>query len=206
MTGCEEKTGPGVWRTAALAVSAMTFSSAGYAMPGTGGDADAYYLLNKGAWVHDEAIECRALQEDAGSTPSEAPDPPRILAGLRESLGLSITDLARVFEVTRPTIYAWMKGQSEPRPELWPRLREMERLASQAEAYSLPRPARLVRRPLADGASLLDRLLTGREVEEAHLQALADLARTEELQRAKPKGGAARPARDVASEYGRPAG
>jgi len=206
MTECEEKTGPGVWRTAALAVSITAFSSSGYAMPGTGGDADAHYLIHKGNWVHDEAIECRAQRGEADAIANEAPDAPRVLAALRESLGLSITDLARVLDVSRPTIYAWMKGETEPRSELWPRLREMEQLASQAEAYSLPRPARLVRRPLADGASLLDRLLTGREVEEAHLQALADLARTEELQRAKPKGGAARPARDVASEYGRPAG
>lgn len=206
MTECEEKTASGVWRSVAFAVSAMTFSSAGYAMPGTGGDADAYYLIHKGNWVHDEAIEYRAQQEDANAIANEAPDPPRVLAGLRESLGLSITDIARVFDVSRPTIYAWMKGETDPRPELWPRLREMEQVASRAQRYSLSRPARLVRRPVLEGTSLLDRLLTGREVEEGHLQALADLARTEESQRAKSKGGAARPARDVASEYGRPAG
>ena len=207
MTECEEKTGSGVLRTMAFAVSTMAFSSPGYAMPGTGGEADAYYLINKGNWVHDEAIECRTLQGYTDATPNEALDPPGVLAGLRESLGLSITDLARVFEVSRPTIYAWMKGETEPRPDLWPRLREMEQLASRAQRYSLSRAARLVRRPVLDGTSLLERLQAGREIGEEHLQALADLARDEESQRARPKGGAAaRPAEDAASEYGRPTG
>lgn len=206
MIECEEKTGPGVWRTAALAVSITAFSSSGYAMPGTGGDADAHYLIHKGNWVHDEAIECRAHQGETDAIANEVPDAPRLLATLRESLGLSITDLARVFDVSRPTIYAWMKGETEPRSELWPRLREMEQLASRAQQYSLSRPARLVRRPVLDGTSLLGRLQAGQEVEEEHLQALADLSRDEETKRAKPRGGAARPAEDVAAEYGRPTG
>lgn len=206
MTECEEKTGSGVWPTVAFAVSMTAFSSPGYAMPGTGGDADAHYLINKGNWVHDEAIECRALQDETDAIANEAPEPPRVLAGLRESLGLSITDLARVFDVSRPTIYAWMKGETEPRPELWPRLREMEQLASRAQRYSLSRAARLVRRPVLDGTSLLERLQAGQEIGEEHLQVLADLSRDEESKRAKPRGGAARPAEDVASEYGRPTG
>ncbi|WP_019625760.1 helix-turn-helix transcriptional regulator [Thioalkalivibrio sp. ALJT] len=175
-------------------------------MPGTGGDADAHYLIHKGNWVYDEAIECWAPQGVADAIANEAPDAPRVLAALRESLGLSITDLARVFDVSRPTIYAWMKGETEPRAELWPRLREMEQLASLAQQYSLSRPARLVRRPALDGTSLLERLQAGQEIGEEHLQALADLSRYEETQRAKPRGGAARPAEDVAAEYARPTG
>ncbi|WP_371180230.1 helix-turn-helix domain-containing protein [Thioalkalivibrio sp. AKL17] len=104
------------------------------------------------------------LQGETGTIANEARDAPRVLAALRESLGLSITGLARAFDVSRPTVYAWIKGETEPRSELWPRLQEMEQLASRAQRYSLSRPARLVRRPVLDGTSLLERLLAGQEM------------------------------------------
>lgn len=204
-TGFDGKGSPGAL-CSALAVSAMAFSPAGYAMPGTGGSTDAHYLINKGTWVHDEAIEYCAPAEATGSARDAVPDPPRILARLRDSLGLSVTDLAKAFEVSRPTIYAWMKGETEPRPELWPRLEEMAQLASRAEYYSLPRASRLVRRPLLDGSSLLERPQAGQEIQEGHLQRLADVARNEESQRARTKGGAAQPVDEVVRQHGRPTG
>ncbi|WP_158076022.1 helix-turn-helix domain-containing protein [Thioalkalivibrio halophilus] len=156
--------------------------------------------------VREMAEYVPLLQGETGTIANEARDASRVLAALRESLGLSITGLARAFDVSRPTIYAWMKGETEPRSELWLRLREMEQLASRAQRYSLSRPARLVRRPALDGTSLLERLQAGQEIGEEHLQALADLSRDEETKRAKPRGGAERPAEDVAAEYGRPTG
>lgn len=188
--------------TTVLGLSIAAFS-AGYAMPGTGGSVNPHYLLHKSDWVHDEAIEYQELEDTTGPR-NDALGPSDVLTRVREALGLSVSDLAAVLGVTRPTVYAWMKDESEPRTEAWKRLRELEQVALQAERYELPRVARLVRRPLLREGSLLERLISGQAVSDEHWQLLAEVARSEEEQRGKVRSREQRSADEVAREYGRP--
>ena len=189
----------------AFAISLATAPAVGYGAPGTGGSVSSHFLLHKGDWVYEEAIgeaSPEANVDDAG--PVDAAD---ALALLRSALGLSVSDLAGVLDVSRPTIYAWMKREQEPRPAAWQRLQELQQVALRAESCALPRVSRLVRRPLADGRSLLDRLQAGESVDEHELQALSELAGAEQAQRDAAKGDDGRNRRsadDAAREYGRP--
>jgi hypothetical protein len=58
--------------------------------------------------------------------------PSRFHASLRKSssLSLQIKQLAEAISVERPTVYAWIKDQSEPRPQKRARLKELYQLAN----------------------------------------------------------------------------
>ena len=53
-----------------------------------------------------------ARSENAG----EISDLPGVLIDIRENLSLSITELSAILGVKRPTIYAWLRGDSRPHP------------------------------------------------------------------------------------------
>src|SRR5699024_10798695 len=108
------------------------------------------------------------------------------LERIRQLLGLTITDLARLLDTTRPTVYAWLNGQ-EPRPEVHTRLIRLERQAENIAACDLPRINKLIRRPLRCGGSLLDRLREDDPLQPA-LEELQSLAQREHSRRMRHKG------------------
>ncbi len=44
---------------------------------------------------------------------AESPSPATLLEGIRESFHFNVTELAALFAVSRPTIYKWLKGESD---------------------------------------------------------------------------------------------
>jgi len=56
------------------------------------------------------------------------------LVAIRHYFGLSVSDLARILRVGRPTVYSWMREQSLPNRK---HVERVERLASLAEAWRL---------------------------------------------------------------------
>ena len=186
-----------------LAASLIAVPGAGLAGSGTGGALTSHTLLHKGAWVYDATLAVSA-PEGAALGPAETPSDQLDL--VRKALGLSITDLANLLGVTRPTIYAWIQGKQEPKPEMLDRIQELRVAAQAAEALALPRMNRLVRRPLASGPSLLLRLQRGDADAEAALTELAEMASREEGQRQQSRTSFAEPesAQETASRMGRP--
>jgi transcriptional regulator with XRE-family HTH domain len=186
-----------------LAASLLAVPGAGLAASGTGGSLTSHTLLHKGAWVYDATL---AVSSSESATQGVAETPSAQLNLVREALGLSITDLASLLGVTRPTIYAWIQGKQEPKPEMLARIQELYVVAQAAEALALPRMNRLVRRPLASGPSLLVRLQRGDADAEAALMELAEMASREESQRQQSRASFAEPgsAHETASRVGRP--
>jgi transcriptional regulator with XRE-family HTH domain len=117
---------------------------------------------------------------------------------------MSITELARVIGVERPTIYAWMRAESEPHEANYRRLARVAALARKYGRFS-PLGAR-VRRPGADGTSLVDLLaeepLPEERIEQRLLSEWTDM-RLEGGRRAVVP--AIRSARDAAIALGIPA-
>lgn len=109
------------------------------------------------------------------------------LAYTRSLLGVSITDLAELLDVARPTVYSWMQG-TEPRDEHLERIQRLERQARDIEAYRLAGLGRLLKRPLSGGQTLLDLIKSDQPVDVAMAE-LHSVARQEELQRLTRKGG-----------------
>ena len=124
------------------------------------------------------------------------------LSALKEALQASITDMALLFDVARPSIYAWMQDSRVPRKEKLQRLQHLEQVAEQVAALHVPRMATFINRPLHGGQSLLDLLSQDAPVGDALLQ-IRDLAYAEEALRRQPKGrDMLRSAQDAADSVG----
>lgn len=108
-------------------------------------------------------------------------------AALKEALQVSITDMAMLFDVARPSVYAWMQGKQAPRKDKLERLQRLEQAAEQVAALDIPRMITLINRPLHGGQSLLDLLAEDKPVDAA-LQQIQDIAHAEEAARRQPKG------------------
>lgn len=82
-----------------------------------------------------------------------------LIAQVRGSLSLQITQLAAILGVERPTVYAWIKEQSEPRPQKRTRLKELYRLARRWDELSNDPLGRALTDVGSDGHAVLDFLL-----------------------------------------------
>jgi transcriptional regulator with XRE-family HTH domain len=109
------------------------------------------------------------------------------------SIGLSKSDVARILGVSRPALYAWINGESEPQGENAARLRVLGRLAAEAcRDTSRPLFHEYVNQALhKESASILD-LLLGEAWDEPRLRHLfiearrLTTARDARIARAKP--------------------
>jgi len=112
------------------------------------------------------------------------------LAYVRKVLNISVTDLAELLKVTRPTVYAWTQG-GEPRDEHLESLHRIAQRADEVEKYGLAGVGKLLKRPLKNGSTLLQMIERHEPIDTA-LRELAAVSRLEQRQRAMPKGGKVR--------------
>lgn len=92
------------------------------------------------------ALSTRPL---ANPVSGKVPLPPsQVLARVRSALSLTITELASILRVERPTIYAWLAQRAEPRPQ---NRRRLGRLLSIADVW-----ANLSSEPLGDAVRWQD--------------------------------------------------
>ncbi|MBM1142719.1 helix-turn-helix transcriptional regulator [Alcanivorax sp. ZXX171] len=156
--------------------------------PGSGGLVTAATFQARSAWVSGDSSGT-GLWDVAPRPPSVDTQPSSLqqrLEALKGDLGLTVTDMAELFGVARPSIYAWLKGQ-EPRPENVERLADFEVAAKAVSGLQLPRLGKLVKRPLKSGTSLFLLIKQGAPLEAA-LAELRETARVEAAQRRSEKG------------------
>lgn len=190
----------GARQLGALATACFLVSPTLGGVPGSGGAITAEAALSLHQRLHDDSIEVTSAVEKETDlrTPSER------LERIRQALGLTVTDLASLLGTSRPTVYAWLKGQ-EPRPAVHTQLIGLEQQAEVIAAYELPRINKLVRRPLRSGGSLLERLHHGMPLAPA-LEELQALAQRERAGRTQHKGRAmaARTTREALDDVAAP--
>ena len=134
---------------------------------------------------------------------------------IRLAFGLSVTDLAAVLGVERPTIYSWLKDGSTPAPARLTRVRQVLTLADTWSDIRAGRSAPSMTSEVAPGVDLRSALrevhLWGAEID-ANLREQAASRRADEtraeglLDLAEELGLAARPAGDFYLATGRPLG
>ncbi len=188
-------------QTLALAANCFLVPVSLGGVPGSGGAMTPEAALSRYQWHQDDSIVITAVtpgRDTEELTPAER------LEQIRQALGLTITDLARLLDTSRPTVYAWLNGQ-EPKVEVQGRLLQLEQQAAAVAACELPRINKLIRRPLRCGATLLERLQSGESLTPA-LQELQALARREKTGRQYHKGLAAsgRSSREALDDVGIP--
>jgi transcriptional regulator with XRE-family HTH domain len=150
---------------------------------GTGGIMTAHgtsEALNRVYYPRIHVEPSRVKQIDTRS-------PAEHVANIRDVFAISMSDLASVLGVTRPTVYAWLAGQ-EPKGEAVIRIQQLSRAADKFHQANIIRLDKLVNRPILNGRSLLDILRTDEDPIEA-LATIKAIADKEAQTRREPKGG-----------------
>lgn len=150
---------------------------------GTGGCSIGEMLHTPGPMLHAPRLYGigslkPAIESDR--SPSEQ------LQFIRQHLCLTMSDLASLLGVSRPTAYAWLGGD-EPKGDNYANIVRLSRIAGQFEALNLAHLDRLLRRPVFEGRSLLDRLKAEEDISDC-LPFLKALAAKEATSRRAPKG------------------
>lgn len=105
---------------------------------------------------------------------------------IRETLKLNVSELASILRVSRPTVYAWLEGD-EPSPENYSGIVRMRSIADQVAGLAIPRFEKLLRRPVFEGQSFLDKLKSP-EDPTVYLFTLKQVADKEQTVRGTSKG------------------
>ncbi len=108
-----------------------------------------------------------------------------LVAEIKATLGISVTDLATIAKVSRQTIYDWI-GEGQVSPENYARLLELRRICARWQEMAKKPVGRLLHVTGADGASLF--WLLGQDILDPtaigqHLRALAVKAEQQAEQR-----------------------
>jgi AcrR family transcriptional regulator len=173
---------------ATLATTAgMTPATALESLVGTGGSLDNLISEDRTAAVAAESWEGLFARIDNKAT-TDAAD---VLAGadliaeIKATLGVSITDLASIAGVSRQAVYDWIGG-GQVSDANYDRLLELRRVCLDWRSLTNRPLGRLLRAKTAEGRSLLDLLgeePLARSLIRSHLEALAKRVAEEEGQR-----------------------
>lgn len=129
------------------------------------------------------------------------------LTFIRETFGLSLTDLAKIFTVTRPTIYSWLNGK-EPSKKDFKKIQHVSEIARRVEQLKIIRIDVLIHRPIFSNQSFLDLIINNHSAKqwENALETLKKLSIKEAEGRKKQKGThkGRRSSNDVNDDYSTP--
>ncbi|MGB7412717.1 MAG: hypothetical protein WA902_00775 [Thermosynechococcaceae cyanobacterium] len=147
-------------------------------------------------WIHYPRIHVEPVVAQNVDTRS----PAEHVANIRDVLAVSMSDLASLLSITRPTAYAWLEGQ-EPKPEALMRIQLLSHTADEIKQMNISRLDKLIHRPIFDGRSLFDMLKANEESADV-LASLKEIAEKETQARHKPKGSGKhlRPLIDILSD------
>jgi DNA-binding transcriptional regulator YiaG len=158
--------------------------------PGTGGMMTPHSTREMNRWLYTPQIHVEHSDakntEYSGAKNVDTRSPADLVATIRDGFAISMSDLAAVLGVSRPTAYAWLEGQ-EPKPEAMMRIQGLSRAADEFSRANITRLDKLVHRPILDGRSLLD-LLKADEDPLLALSKLREIGEKEALTRRESKG------------------
>lgn len=137
------------------------------------GTAGGYSAANLGS-----AIDCLGHPDliPAASVPTfELPSSSDLIAAalldIRETFGLTMSELALILGVSRAGLYAWLRG-ARPKDQFLSAIWTLQSAAKELAGFNLRIPRSYLRRPLVEGRSLLE-LLTARTNLTLGIKALA---------------------------------
>lgn len=130
--------------------------------------------------------------------------PAEHVANIRDVFAATMSDLAAVLGVSRPTAYAWLKGD-EPKPEAITRIQRLSHIADRVKGMNIERMDKLIHRKILNGESLFDLLKTDRDPS-ILLHSLKEISEKEARtrQESKSSGKHRRSLDEISSESGVP--
>lgn len=170
-------------------------------VPGTGGAMTPQSASQLGRWVYNPVIHV----EPSSKGKYDQRSPAEQISSIRDVYGLNMSELAALLGVSRPTVYAWLNGQ-EPKHDSLVHIHRLASATREIEDLQVARIDKLVRRPIFQGRSLLDKIKANDDIVEA-LTVIKSIAIKEGQARCRQKGsGKNRQSIDaVGTEYSVPA-
>ena len=153
---------------------------------GTGGMMTPHSTREMNRWLHTPKIHVEYPVAKNIDKNVDTRSPADLVTTIRDGFAITMSDLAAVLGVSRPTAYAWLEGQ-EPKPEAMIRIQGLSRAADEFSRANITRLDKLVHRPILDGRSLLD-LLKADEDPLLALAKLKEIGEKEALTRRESKG------------------
>jgi hypothetical protein len=123
----------------------------------TGGDAVSLIAIACDRSGSIAPLKSQASPEVASR--SRLREPQEALALIQSTFGLSITALAAVLRVERPTIYSWLRSTATPTLANSQRIERVANLAEHWLSLTVGQPLKDIRLEVLSGKSLLDLLL-----------------------------------------------
>lgn len=111
-----------------------------------------------------------------------------LIASIRDSLQITMSDFANILGVDRPSAYALMKGEYPATEALVDRLERLAIIADRLKALEIERLDKLIDRPVAGQESLLQLLKQGQCPSEEFLLAIKEVSGKEAETRRSAKG------------------
>lgn len=103
---------------------------------------------------------------------------------IKDSFGLNMSVMAELLNVSRPTVYAWIKGEPPKLEEHINHVMYIVRQAKIYEALNLDRPDNFIKRPIFNEESLFSLLKQERIISESDYALIKDLDSKESQTRA----------------------
>jgi hypothetical protein len=146
-------------------------------MAGTGGGVAGQTLSGLGQLSNPTSVEYRLVGRlNRPDEPLVEEATPTVLTRIRAYFGLNMTEFASVSRVSRPAVYAWLRGETQPQDVHAERIRCLAKIVRHA-ARVTPQPVRqYLHRELSSGLSLYQMLLR-EQIEEGEVRtALAEIS------------------------------
>lgn len=157
-------------------------------------------ILNR--WIDTPRIH---VERSFASDPNiDTRSPAEHVANIRDVFAASMSDLAAVLGVSRPTAYAWLEG-NEPKPEAITRIQRLSNIADRVKGMNIERMDKLIHRKILNGESLFDLLKTDKDPA-ILIQSLKEISEKEARtrQESKSSGKHRRSLDEISSESGVP--
>ena len=150
---------------------------------GTGGMMTSHSAEILNRWIDTPHIHIE--HSFASDRNIDTRSPAEHVASIRDVFEASMSDLAAVLEVSRPTAYAWLEG-NEPKPEAITRIQRLSRIADRVKGMNIRRMDKLIHRPIINGESLFD-LLKADKDPSSLLESLREISEKEARTRRESK-------------------
>ena len=152
-------------------------------VPGTGSAFSPEGLVQLERWAHQGDLEIRPIARQADAHFKIGAQHAQ---NIRDKFGLNMSDLALLLHVSRPTVYAWLKGQS-PQADAFERLSNLSTAADRFAELGISRPETVVKARLSETTPLLE-LLIAADDPLPHIEAFSKLIEKSNQARRESKG------------------
>lgn len=167
------------WQTIDSRASGFFHDAATWTLIGVLASTGGYVTCDQAIRLYGTGSSTPGILGTVGQTPGQGLAVE--LKVIRESLRLSVADAAKLFGVTRPTIYSWQNGNPVGR-ENAERLREIARALEPHLQTIESQVGRVAHRAIEGRSTLLQRLAQGADAQEA-IGRLTDILGREAAQR-----------------------